>query len=68
MVHRVRKALSKPELTRQRSNINFYEEVFAINGTNPAKERVRGDAHVMAEVKTNVIVSNTYPNILSLLL
>lgn len=60
MVHRVRKALSKPELTRQRSNINFYEEVFAINGTNPAKERVRGDAHVMAEVKTNVIISDEF--------
>jgi hypothetical protein len=56
VVRRKSRTGSKPDLAKRRSNINFFEEAFAINDHSPAKERVRGDAIVMAEVKTNVIV------------
>ena len=45
------------ELSRQKSKLNFWEDAFSVNEVSPAKERIRGDAIVMAEVKTNVIVS-----------
>lgn len=45
------------ELNRQKSTLNFWESAFSVNEVSPAKERIRGDALVMAEVKTNVIVS-----------
>ena len=47
---------SKPNLAKKRSHVGFFEEAFAVDERSPAKERVRGDAIVMAEVKTNVIV------------
>ncbi|KAK3692376.1 Tautomerase/MIF superfamily [Podospora appendiculata] len=60
VVRRARKSSSKPDLTKRRSNLNFFEDVFSISDTNPAKERVRGDALVLAEVKTNVIISDEF--------
>lgn len=52
------KRASVAELSRQKSNLNFWEGAFSVNEVSPAKERIRGDAIVMAEVKTNVIVSS----------
>lgn len=51
------KRASVAELSRQKSNLDFWEGAFSVNEVSPAKERIRGDALVMAEVKTNVIVS-----------
>lgn len=59
VIRRARKAPSKPDLEKRRSNINFFEEAFSTTETSPAKERVYGDSMVMAEVKTNVIVRRT---------
>ena len=56
ILRRTRKSPSKPDLAKRRSNINFFEDAFSMTETSPAKERVRGDSMVMAEVKTNVIV------------
>ena len=52
---------SKPQpkvadLTRQKSKRNFFEDAFSDNPPSLARERVHGDAIVLAEVKTNVIV------------
>ena len=45
------------DLLRKRSTVGFFEEAFGVAGEgSAARERVRGDAIVMAEVKTNVIV------------
>ncbi|KAK3375063.1 Tautomerase/MIF superfamily [Podospora didyma] len=60
VVRRARKSNSKPDLGKQRSNLNFFEDAFAVNGSHSAKERVYGDAIVMAEVKTNVIVNDEF--------
>ncbi|KAK0738219.1 Tautomerase/MIF superfamily [Schizothecium vesticola] len=60
VVRRKSRTGSKPDLAKRRSNINFFEEAFAINDHSPAKERVRGDAIVMAEVKTNVIIGDEF--------
>jgi hypothetical protein len=49
------KKQSRPNLAKKRSN--FFEDAFAVKDVNPAKERVRSEALVMAEVRTNVIVS-----------
>lgn len=50
------KKKSKPELTKQRSN--YFEDAFAVKEqVHPAKERVISESIVMADVKTNVIVS-----------
>jgi hypothetical protein len=46
----------RADLTRQKSKRNFFEDAFAVNPTSPARECVHGDAMVLAEVKTNVIV------------
>ncbi|KAK3391969.1 hypothetical protein B0T20DRAFT_69986 [Sordaria brevicollis] len=54
------KRASVAELSRQKSNLNFWEGAFSVNEVSPAKERVRGDALVMAEVKTNVIISDEF--------
>lgn len=51
------KRASVAELSRQKSSLNFWEGAFSVQEVSPAKERIRGDALVMAEVKTNVIVS-----------
>jgi len=56
ILRRTRISPSKPDLAKRRSNINFFEDAFSMTETSPAKERVRGDSMVMAEVKTNVIV------------
>jgi hypothetical protein len=48
---------SQKGLGKRRSNVNFFEDAFAVGESSAAKERVRGDAIVFAEVKTNVIVS-----------
>lgn len=56
---------SKADLARQKSKRDLFEDAFAVNPTSsPARARVHGDALVMAEVKTNVIVCNrrTHPN------
>jgi hypothetical protein len=48
---------SRGDLTKRRSA--FFEDAFSVKEVvNPAKERVRSEAIVMAEVKTNVIVSH----------
>lgn len=47
---------SQPGLGKRRSNVNFFEDAFAVGESSVAKERVRGDAIVYADVKTNVIV------------
>ncbi|KAA8628991.1 hypothetical protein SMACR_06447 [Sordaria macrospora] len=54
------KRASMAELPRQKSNLNFWEGAFSISEVSPAKERIRGDAIVMAEVKTNVIISDEF--------
>lgn len=46
---------SKPELTKQRSH--YFDDAFAVKETHPAKDRVLSESIVMADVKTNVIVS-----------
>ncbi|KAK0621325.1 Tautomerase/MIF superfamily [Bombardia bombarda] len=51
---------STPKLAKKRSNFNFFEDAFSVHETSPAKEKVRGDAIVMAEVKTNVIISDEF--------
>ncbi|KAK4043964.1 Tautomerase/MIF superfamily [Parachaetomium inaequale] len=50
------KSQSQPraDLTRQKSKRNFFEDAFAVNPTSSARERVHGDAMVLAEVKTNI--------------
>ncbi|EAA28030.2 hypothetical protein GE21DRAFT_4698 [Neurospora crassa] len=54
------KQTSVAELNRQKSTLNFWESAFSVNEVSPAKERIRGDALVMAEVKTNVIISDEF--------
>jgi hypothetical protein len=49
---------SQKGLGKRRSNVNFFEDALAAGESSPAKERIRGDAIVFAEVKTNVIVSS----------
>ncbi|KAK4225508.1 Tautomerase/MIF superfamily [Podospora fimiseda] len=66
VVRRAHKAPSKPELAKQRSRIDFFEDVFSLNETSSARERVHGDAVVMAEVKTNVIISDEFTFITTL--
>lgn len=52
---KARRSQSRPDLTKQRSK--YFEEAFSVKEVNPAKARVRSEAIVMADVKTNVIVS-----------
>ncbi|EGZ71607.1 hypothetical protein NEUTE2DRAFT_64298 [Neurospora tetrasperma FGSC 2509] len=54
------KQTSVAVLNRQKSTLNFWESAFSVNEVSPAKERIRGDALVMAEVKTNVIISDEF--------
>lgn len=49
---------AKPSLSKRRSHVGFFEDTFSAAENSAAKERVRGDAIVMAEVKTNVIVGS----------
>ncbi|KAK4189590.1 Tautomerase/MIF superfamily [Podospora australis] len=56
---RGRKTQSKQDLNKQRSNISFFEDAFLNDGA-AARERIQGDAIVMAEVKTNVIISDEF--------
>lgn len=52
---KTRRAQSKQrDLGKQRSN--YFEDAFSVKDANPAKTRVRSEAIVMADVKTNVIV------------
>ncbi|KAK4456079.1 Tautomerase/MIF superfamily [Podospora aff. communis PSN243] len=51
---------SQKGLGKRRSNVNFLEDAFAAGESSAAKERVRGDAIVFAEVKTNVIISDEF--------
>ncbi|KAK4179266.1 Tautomerase/MIF superfamily [Triangularia setosa] len=55
-----RKRQSKPDLAKQQSTVNFFEDAFSVTEGNTARERVHGDAIVMAEVKTNVIISDEF--------
>lgn len=55
VVHKATKSQSRPGLAKKRSN--FFEDAFSVKEVNPARERVRSEAIVMAEVRTNVIVS-----------
>ena len=50
---------SKPELTKKRSH--YFEEAFAVKENSQAKDRVLSESIVMADVKTNVIVSQEPP-------
>lgn len=61
VVCRAHKTQSKPELTKRRSRIDFFDGAFSVNDSSSARERVHGDAIVTAEVKTNVIVSILFP-------
>ncbi|KAK3996055.1 Tautomerase/MIF superfamily [Cladorrhinum sp. PSN332] len=65
-LRRAHKSPSKPELVKQRSRIDFFEDVFSVNESSSARERVHGDAIVMAEVKTNVIISDEFTFITTL--
>jgi len=52
---RPRRTQSRPEIAKQRSQ--YFDQVFSAKGTeDPAKERIRNETVVVAEVKTNVIV------------
>ncbi|KAK0736956.1 Tautomerase/MIF superfamily [Apiosordaria backusii] len=55
-----RRRQSKPDLAKQQNTVNFFEDAFAVTEGNTARERVHGDAIVMAEVKTNVIISDEF--------
>lgn len=54
---RIRKAASRPELSKQRSA--YFEETFASKEMDLLGDLVRSEAIVMAEIKTNVIVGIT---------
>lgn len=54
-VSRKKRSHSKPELTKQRSD--YFEDAFGVKEANPAKDRVLSESIVMADVKTNVMVS-----------
>ncbi|AEO57764.1 hypothetical protein MYCTH_2018629, partial [Thermothelomyces thermophilus ATCC 42464] len=54
IVRRAREVRPSADLAGQKSKRNFFEDAFSVNPTSPARERVRGDAIVLAEVKTNV--------------
>jgi hypothetical protein len=56
IVRNTSKSQSRAELSRRKSKKNFFEDAFSVHPGSPARERVHGDAIVMAEVKTNVIV------------
>lgn len=61
VIHRgVDSTPSRSKLARKQSNLGFFEDAFSADQSNSrwARERVLGDAIVMAEVKTNVIVCN----------
>ncbi|KAK4237923.1 Tautomerase/MIF superfamily [Achaetomium macrosporum] len=60
IVRRASKTQSRADLARQKSRRNFFEDAFSTNPSTPARERVHGDAIVMAEVKTNVIISDEF--------
>ncbi|KAK0661259.1 Tautomerase/MIF superfamily [Cercophora samala] len=60
LVRSGRKRHSKPDLAKQQNTVNFFEDAFAVTEGNTARERVHGDAIVMAEVKTNVIISDEF--------
>ncbi|KAK4650196.1 hypothetical protein QC762_705210 [Podospora pseudocomata] len=55
-----RKRHSRPDLVKQQNTVNFFEDAFAVSEGNTARERIHGDAIVMAEVKTNVIISDEF--------
>ncbi|KAK3943007.1 Tautomerase/MIF superfamily [Diplogelasinospora grovesii] len=56
-----RKTQSKPDRALARKRSNFFENAFsAKDSPNVAKERVRGDAIVMADVRTNVIIPDEF--------
>ncbi len=58
---RSRRSRSKPELGRQRSH--YFEDAFsAREANNPAKDRVRNEAMVVADLKTNFIVRALLPS------
>ncbi|EAQ91018.1 hypothetical protein CHGG_02953 [Chaetomium globosum CBS 148.51] len=54
MARRSRTPQPREELTRHKSKRNFFEDAFSDNPLSLARERVHGDAIVLAEVKTNV--------------
>jgi hypothetical protein len=56
IVRKTSKSQSKADLARRKSKKNFFEDAFAVHPGSTARERVHGDAIVMTEVKTNVIV------------
>ncbi|KAL1868655.1 hypothetical protein VTK73DRAFT_3571 [Phialemonium thermophilum] len=45
---------SRPSLSKQRSD--YFEKIFSVKKSSPAKERAHSEAIVMADVRTNVIV------------
>ncbi|KAL2181607.1 Tautomerase/MIF superfamily [Thermothelomyces heterothallicus CBS 202.75] len=55
VVRGAREARPSADLAGQKSRRIFFEDAFSVNNPpSPARERVRGDAIVLAEVKTNV--------------
>jgi hypothetical protein len=61
IVRRSSKSQPRTDLARQKSRRNFFDDAFSANTNSPARERVHGDAIVMAEVKTNVMVYPSHP-------
>ncbi|KAK4252340.1 Tautomerase/MIF superfamily [Corynascus novoguineensis] len=60
IVRRASKARPREDLARQKSKRMFFEDAFSTSTASPARERVHGDAIVMAEVKTNIIVRDEF--------
>ncbi|KAM0334148.1 hypothetical protein ACHAQA_001168, partial [Verticillium albo-atrum] len=59
VVRESRKPKSRPELAKSRSS--YFEDAFqAGREVSPAKDRIRSEAIVMAEVRTNVIVGDEF--------
>ncbi|KAK4106475.1 Tautomerase/MIF [Parathielavia hyrcaniae] len=48
------------DLARGKSRKNFFEDAFSVHPGNSTRERVHGEAMVIAEVKTNVIISDEF--------
>ncbi|KAK3898335.1 Tautomerase/MIF superfamily [Staphylotrichum tortipilum] len=60
LTRRTSRTHPRADLSRQKSRRNYFEDAFSVNPTSLARERVHGDAIVMVEVKTNVIISDEF--------
>ncbi|KAK4123443.1 Tautomerase/MIF [Parathielavia appendiculata] len=60
IVRKTSESQSGADLARKSSKKNFFEDAFSVYTGSSAREWVHGDAMVLAEVKTNVIISDEY--------